>query len=152
MTTINYPSQLRPPLRENYSVQHVSPLLRTQMQSGRARQRRIFTSVPSMVQAAFYFGSAGEAQLFEGFFQHTLKDGTEWFNMPLRTPLGVRQYKCRFTGMYGPLELEGRSWRTSAQLEIEERQTIGAEWVAFPDYVVRSDIIDVAINREMPEA
>lgn len=152
MTTINYPSQLRPPLRENYSVQHVSPLLRTQMQSGRARQRRLFTSVPSMVRVSFHFGSELEAQLFEGFFQHTLKDGAEWFNAPLRTPMGLRNYECRFTDTYGPLELSGRSWRTSAQLEIRERETISAEWVAFPDYVVRSDIIDVAINREWPSA
>lgn len=152
MTTISYPSQLRPPLRENYSVQHVSPLLRTQMQSGRARQRRLFTSVPSMVQVSFHFGSEAEARLFEGFFQHTLKDGVEWFNAPLRTPMGFRDYECRFTDIYGPLELSGRSWRTSAQLEIRERQTISAEWVAFPDYVAHSDIIDLAINREWPSA
>lgn len=152
MTTINYPSQLRPPLRENYSVQHVSPLLRTQMQSGRARQRRLFTSVPSMVQVSFHFGSEAEARLFEVFFQDTLKDGAEWFNAPLRTPMGFQNYECRFTDIYGPLELSGRSWRTSAQLEIRERQTIGAGWAAVPDYVVHSDILDLAINREWPSA
>jgi hypothetical protein len=152
MATINYPTQLLMPIQDGYSVQHVSPLLRTQMQSGRARQRRIFTSVPSMVSVSFFFQSAGEAQLFEGFFQHTLKDGAEWFNMPLKTPMGSKNYECRFTDIYGPIEPQNDYWRTSAQLEIRERETITAEWVAFPEFVTQQDIIDIAINRELPEA
>ena len=151
MATINYPTQLPPPIQDGYSVQHVSPLLRTQMQSGRARQRRIFTSVPSMVPVSFFFQNAGEAQLFEGFFQHTLKDGAEWFNMPLKTTMGTKSYECRFVDIYGPLEPQNDYWRTSAQIEIRERETIGA-WTDFQDYIVQSDIIDLAINREMPEA
>jgi len=151
MTTINYPSQLPMPIQDGYSIQHVSPLLRTQMQSGRARQRRIFTSVPSMVSVSFFFQSVGEAQLFEGFFQHTLKDGAEWFNMPLKTPMGSKNYECRFTDIYGPIEPQNDYWRTSAQIEIRERETIGA-WAEFPDFITYQDIIDLAINREMPEA
>ena len=152
MTTINYPTQLPAPVQNGYSMQHVSPLLRTGMQSGRARQRRIFTSVPSMLSVSFFFESKTEVQLFEGFFQHTLKDGAEWFNMPLKTPMGYYAVECRFADIYGPLELDGLYWRTSATIEIRERKTIAADWVQFPDFVIQQDIIDIAINREMPEA
>ena len=153
MTTINYPTQLPAPVQNGYSMQHVSPLLRTGMQSGRARQRRIFTSVPSMLSVSFFFKTAGEAQLFEGFFQHTLKDGAEWFNMLLKTPMGYKQTECRFADIYGPIELEqGLYWRTSATVEIRERRTMPANWVPFPDFVIQQDIIDQSINRELPEA
>jgi hypothetical protein len=72
--------------------------------------------------------------------------------MPLKTPMGSKNYECRFTDIYGPIEPQNDFWRTSAQLEIRERETITAEWVAFPEFVTQQDIIDLAINRELPEA
>lgn len=150
--TIDYPKQLPTPQQQGYELQTVSPLLRTRLRSGRARQRRAFTNVPTIVKVN-YLMTEGQAQLFEGWFRWTLKDGSEWFNCRIKTSLGLQDYVCRFTDIFtGPKMLSPKYWRYSAELEIRDRQTIGDDWVEFPDFVVGSDIIDLAVNREWPEA
>lgn len=150
--TINYPKQLPMPQQQGYELQTVSPLLRTRLRSGRARQRRAFTNVPTIVKVN-YLMTEGQAQLFEGWFRWTLKDGSEWFNCRIKTNLGLQDYVCRFADIYtGPKMISPKYWRYSAELEIRDRQTIGDDWVEFPDFVVGSDIIDLAVNREWPEA
>lgn len=48
MTDIYYPHDSLPmPLQEGYGFQPVSPLKRTQLTTGRARQRRAYTSTPT---------------------------------------------------------------------------------------------------------
>lgn len=153
MATIDYPKELPMPVQDGYSMSHVSPLQRTQMASGRARQRRRFTSVPTMVQVKWFFEKDGQAQYFELFFRSTLRDGAEWFNMPLRTPMGVRMYECRFTDIYDNMQLDATMyWTWTAELEIRERAVIDSAWADFPQFVVGSDIIDRATNRAWPEA
>lgn len=151
---IEYPSQLPTPLREGYGMSTVSPLMRTDMDSGRARQRRRFTSVPTIVSASWLM-SNGQAALFESWFQHVAMDGAAWFQCPLQTPGGgIAHYDARFVDMYSGPELVGlSSWRFTAEIEIRERQTLPKGWLEFPDYVVGgSSILDKAINREWPEA
>lgn len=152
-----YPEQLPLARRQNYGINHVSPMARTGMVTGRARQRRTFTSVPSLVTTLWIF-TPQEGTLFEAWFRYTLKDGTEWFEMPLRTPLNGGSYprsslyKCRFTGMYQGPEPIGPKWQYTAELEIWERPTLAPGWEQFPDYILHADIIDLAVNREWPEA
>jgi hypothetical protein len=86
-TRINYPNDYLPiPLQEGFGLKPVSPLLRTELTSGRARQRRLYTSTPTQATVAWLFTDP-EAQLFEAWFRDTIKDGADWFNMPLRSPL-----------------------------------------------------------------
>ena len=151
-TTINYPESMPMPLQDGYSVQHASPLLRSQMVSGRARQRRIFTSVPSFANVTFFFEYESQIQFFEVFFRYKLNDGAEWFNCRIKTPMGTKLYECRFVDIYGPLSLDNEYWQTSAQLEIIERETLSADWAEVPELLIGSDIIDLAINREWPSA
>jgi hypothetical protein len=148
---IDYPASLPPPLRSGYSLQHVSPLMRTQLESGRARQRRKYTSVPTMAQVSWLF-TQGQAQLFEAWFRWDLKDGAEWFFADLRTPMGLQPYECRFADMYSGPSLVGRlHWQFSATLEIKERQTLTEGWEAAPSFVINSEIFDFAMNEEWPE-
>lgn len=149
---IEYPSQLPTPQRDGYGLQHVSPLMRTEMASGRARQRRRFTSVPTMVRFNWLM-EQGQAQLFEVWFKHTLSDGAAWFELPLRTPMGLQPYEARFAGMYQGPELVGLThWRFTAELELRDRQTLPKGWQELPDYIVGPSIFDKAMNREWPEA
>lgn len=150
MAIAEYPSGLPYPLREGYGLKHVSPLMRTEMQSGRARQRRRFTSVPTNVPVTWQCTNE-QAQFFETWFQHTLLDGSEWFTCPLKTPMGLKHYEARFTGMYDGPDLIGVSdWLFTAELEIRERQTLPKGWHEFPDLILSQSIIDKAINREWP--
>lgn len=151
-TDIHYPVGLPLPLREGYDIKHVSPLLRTDMQSGRARQRRRFTNVPSMVTLAWIFVNDSQAAAFEAWFRDQLNDGTEWFNMPLKTPVGLTNYVCRFTDdVYdGPTLVGVSAWRIRSRLEIWERPLMPADWGLHPEFLIDAGIFDIAMNREWP--
>ena len=152
MPLVSWPTQLPLPEQSGYAIQHVSPLQRTNMVSGRARQRRIYTSVPSMV-AVQWFLTEQQAQLFEAFFRYAITDGADWFLLPLKTPMFTGDYECRFTGIYeGPVLIAYDKWTVSATIEIKERQTLNAGFAYVPQYVIDSSIIDVAVNQLWPAA
>ncbi|MGO3868926.1 MAG: hypothetical protein ACTJH7_02515 [Alcaligenes sp.] len=152
-TEINYPVGLPMPVRDGYGIKHTQPFQRTQMEDGRARQRRRFSSVPSTVNVSWIFKSDNEAALFEAWFRDAVNDGAEWFNSPLKTPIGEGQYVCRFVSMYtGPDPIGARAWRVNAVLETWERPLLPPGWGQFPEFVLGSSIIDIALNREWPEA
>jgi hypothetical protein len=153
-TDLNYPHDYLPlPLQDGYAFQATSPLLRTQLTSGRARQRRLYTSVPTQATVKWLFGNDGQCQYFELWFRDVISDGASWFNMNLRTPLGIESYVCRFTDIYeGPTLTAGKYWQYSATLELWERPILTSEWKDFPDLVVNQSIIDLALNREWPES
>ena len=152
MALVSWPEQLPLPEQSGYAIKHVSPLQRTQMGSGRARQRRVYTSVPSNV-AVQWFLTEQQAQLFEAFFRYAITDGADWFLLPLKTPMFTGDYECRFTGIYeGPVLISYDKWTVSAMIEIKERQTLGASWVYAQQYVIDSSIIDVALNDLWPAA
>ncbi len=151
-TDIDYPEGLPNPLRDGHTLNPVQPFMRSQMQSGRARQRRAFTSVPVMGTWNFLFKSDSHAAAFEAWFRDALNDGTEWFNIHRRTPLGIIRLVCRFTSMYSGPTLVGRSmWRYSCPLEIWERPLMPPGWGLHPEYLIHADIFDIAMNREWPE-
>ena len=152
MTLAAWPTQLPLPEQSGYAIQHVSPLKRTEMVSGRARQRRVYTSVPSNV-AVQWFLTEQQAQLFEAFFRYAITDGADWFLLPLKTPMFTGNYECRFTGIYeGPVLIAYDKWTVSATIEIKERQTLNAGFAYVPQYIFDSSIIDVAVNQLWPAA
>lgn len=154
MAEKDYPSYLPKPLRNDYGIQHVSPFARTEMTTGRARQRRTFTTVPSVVSVNWYMDGA-KAQLFEAWFRYEITDGAEWFNIDLKTPVGdFAPYECRFVEMYdGPSIDSANNWRFSAQLEIRERPILDQQWWTYgQEFVAGSSIIDIALNSKWPEA
>ena len=152
-TDIDFPSSLPCPQREGKAVRTAQPFSRTTMTTGRAIQRRRFSSVPSMVQVNWVFNSA-QAMAFESWFRELANDGASWFNIDIKFPLGFGPYVARFTDMYtGPDQISANHWRYSAELEIWERPLIEPGWVGVvPDFVAGMDIFDIAMNREWPEA
>jgi len=152
-TTIDFPEYLPMPLREGYQLNHVSPFARTDMANGRARQRRMFTSVPSMVPVSFLLNDS-QAQIFEAWFKYEINDGADWFNCKLDSPDGQKEYECRFTDIYqGPRLVGKRLWRFTAELEIIERPVLPEDWYRDGlQFIAYSSIIDLAINREWPAA
>lgn len=152
-TDINYPSNLPYPTRDGYSAQYTSPLMRTKTISGRAIQRRQFTTVPAMYNVSWIFTTDGDAAAFEAWFRDVVKDGTEWFNCPMRTPIGTGQYVCRFTDIYeGPNPYGVCGWTVRAELEMFERPLMPEGWGILPDYIAMDDIFDVAMNDRWPKA
>ena len=150
---IAYPEFLPEPQRDGYGFQPVSPMARSELQSGRARQRRRFTSVPTVASVTWLMDD-GEAQLFEGWFEYILLSGSLWFQCPLKTPLGMDEHRARFVDIYeGPILVGESFWRFTAKLELFKRPILDAEWIIdAPDYVAMADIFDVALNQKWPKA
>lgn len=153
-TNINYPHDSLPvPLQEGYGLKPVSPLLRTSLTSGRARQRRRYMSTPTMASVTWTLTDV-QAQVFEAWFRDAITDGSAWFNMNLRTPGGESSKVCRFTDIYqGPSIIGGNYWQYTAELELYDRAIgLPPPWGQFPDFISGMDIIDIALNREWPAA
>lgn len=152
-SNIDYPHQYLPlPLQDGYGLKAISPLLRTQMVSGRARQRRRYTSTPTQTPVSWLMNDI-QGQTFEAWYRDAIIDGAAWFNMNLRTPIGIKPYVCRFIDIYeGPVLIGGKYWQYSATLELWERPLLPLGWGNFPEFIAGQNIIDLAINREWPEA
>lgn len=151
-TLIDYPAELPAPLWAPNQYAVTSPNQRTTMDSGRARQRRKFSSVPVMRSATWVMTSA-QARLFELWYKETLKDGTEWFNIYLRHPIGYAVRVCRIAGVYnGPIAWGADGWQFSATLEVWERPLLPDEWLILPSFVANPEIFDLAMNWEWPKA
>lgn len=152
-TKINYPGDYLPcPLKEGFGLKPTSTLKRTTMVTGRARQRRAYRSVPTETAVSWIFSDA-EAQLFEAWFRDVLNDGQAWFNMPLLTPVGSRNYVCRFTDIYeGPTPEGGMFWRYTARIELWERPMVPPPWGNYPEWIAGSSLLDIAINKEWPKS
>ena len=152
MTLAVWPEQLPLPEQSGYAIQHVSPLQRTEMVSGRARQRRVYTSVPSNVSVQWFL-TEQQAQLFESWFRYAIMDGADWFLLPLKTPMFTGNCECRFTGIYeGPVLIAYDKWTVSATIEIKERNTITANELYDPQGIIDSDIFDITMNQKWPLA
>lgn len=148
--TINYPVTLPLPVRDGYEIRHTSPIMRTELASGRARQRRKYTTTPSVISVKWIF-NASQAVQFEEWFNDTLVDGTNWFVIPIRIETWFENHTCRFIDIYDGPRLIGRdSWEFAAEIETTNRTSKQLSGIILHDFFRRSDIFDTAINREMP--
>jgi hypothetical protein len=149
--TIAYPNSLPLGLQNGRSYQLESPLQRTELASGRARQRRRFTSVPQYAKVDWLFKDV-EGRAFEAWWRDVLIDGSQWFEMPLKTPMGLGRHLCRFTGVYtGPALVGPNIWSYSAELELRERAAPPPGTGEFPDFLIFASIFDIAINDYWPD-
>lgn len=147
---IKYPEGLPRGLHSGRTYQTVSPLQRSPLENGRARQRRRFTNVPTMASVSWIFNSA-ESQAFEAWWRDQLIDGSQWFECPLETPLGYQDYTARFTDIYsGPSRLGPLLWSYSAEIELRARPIPDVGWGEFPEFIIEQSIFDYAMNREWP--
>jgi hypothetical protein len=149
---IEYPAELPLPLQDGYALQTpVDPMLRTQMESGRARQRLNFDETPEMINAKWNC-DRNQMAFFRGWYARTLKQGVEWFTTRLLLPEGFIDVECRFTGKpTGPTLVQVSRWEYSATLELREPSLIKPGWEEFPQFWFMMNIIDMAVNREWPE-
>lgn len=150
--SISYPTSLPRGLHSGRTYSVVSPLLRSELANGRARQRRKFLSVPEYAEVSWLFNDL-QGTTFEAWFRDALVDGSEWFDCPLDHPLGYATYRARFASIYGGPERIGPAlWRYTATLEIEERIALPDGAGLFPDYILDASIFDIAINSYWPQA
>jgi len=149
---IQYPENLPLGLHSGRSYQLRSPLQRSELESGRAIQRRRFTSVPQGASIQWLFSDA-QGQAFEAWWRDSLTDGSQWFECKLKTPMGLSAHVCRFTAVYSGPNLVGPNlWSYSAELELRFRAVPPTGEGLFPEDILFSEIFDQTINREWPKA
>lgn len=152
--TPSYPDGLPLGLHNGRTYQLESPLQRTALSSGRARQRRRFTSVPEYVDIGWFFNGVQSAA-FSVWFRDSLVDGSLWFTIPLGTIVGLNDYECRFTDMFsGPSRAGPDLWNVTARLEIRARvvSIYPPDWGLFPEFILEASILDRALNEKWPLA
>lgn len=119
-----YPEGLPLPQREGYGFAPVSPIKRSNKVSGRATQRRLYSSVPTLVSVSWLFDSE-EASLFEGFCKWEINWG-DFFLCPVKSPRGLQLARVRFTDEFyqGPDLVGIDMWRYTAVLELFEMPVV----------------------------
>lgn len=148
MAMTTYPEGLPQPLRENSGFKPANSIVRTEMVSGRARQRPGFEFTPDT--ATFVWHLTGpQAQLFKSWVR-SVRAG--WFTMKFTTPEGFFLQDVRFTQTPdGPRRVGVDTWWYSGEMEIRDRFTFSGEWAELlPGYILLADIFDFAMNEEWP--
>ncbi|MBF0675595.1 hypothetical protein [Pseudomonas sp.] len=153
---IEWPKELPYPDLSGYALEDAPNVSRTEMASGRARQRQMYTSVPSFVTLSWGMDQR-QFEFFAAWVRWKLKDCTEWFTGWAQTAGPARQTEMRFVGSSSAPPYRARMdgpdyWRISARIEIRERQTLPKGWEDMASWIFMADLFDIAMNREWPEA
>ncbi len=99
----------------------VSPsTIRTQMDSGRYRQRPRFTGEHETMNVTWLMTDY-EFGVFKAVHKHVLYNGAEWFTCSLPMGEGLKPFKVRFLeGKYNAKHVPVMNWRVTATLETED--------------------------------
>lgn len=120
MTTPVFPVGLPKPSMRQYSLTPVNNVLRTEMESGPARTRRRYISVPTDVSVVWTLTRA-ELEAFQTFYREAIYDGAGWFLMPVVMGDGEALRKSRFKQPYEAATVANEHvWRVTATLEVME--------------------------------
>lgn len=115
-----WPNSLPMPLIADYNGTSEQAFIRTDFDSGYARQRQRFTATPHYRTVQWFF-DANQMSEFKGFFESDIGFGSNWFEMDLDIGDGVDTYDCRFNAPYEDLFIGKGKWRVSGKLEVRER-------------------------------
>lgn len=148
---ITYPAGLPHPLKSGAAYTPENNILRTPLQSGRARQRQLYTKVPTFYRATWILDDI-KGRLFAAWADQAAKG--EWFEMPLRSELGVNVETVRFTAsISGPVRIGVNHWQYTADIEVRLKPALAPGWAEIlPGFTLESDIFDLAMNMEWPAA
>jgi hypothetical protein len=145
-----YPSGLPVPLKADRAFQMVDPLVSSASANGQTRWDRQFTDVPTATPVTWLFNDL-ECQAFVAWHKDAIRDGADWFTMPLRTEAGRHVETCHFIAAYsGPTRSGYDRWRIEAQLLLRRRPILNDNDGNFPDDVLTSELFDKTINWEWP--
>ncbi|HGS4526692.1 TPA: hypothetical protein ACMDNX_002011 [Vibrio cholerae] len=101
MSVLMYPSHLPYPHFSQSGIKQIPNRIRSEMSTGRTRQRRRFLTVPAEQTLEWKLPS-DKAAAFLGWVDYALDGATKWFRLNQRTELGVVPLDIRM--MQHPLE------------------------------------------------
>ncbi|MFM0326080.1 hypothetical protein [Caballeronia glebae] len=131
---VAWPDRLPSPSETGYSYQAQAPFIRTNMDSGLARQRRRFVRIPTTVSVAWTL-SQEELALFEAFVHYDLIDGAAWFSALIANGQELKSVKARMPAAAKVDLVEPGVWRVTAQLEtLDMPMATPDQYVALRDF------------------
>lgn len=119
MSNVTWPDIFPAPTLQSYSIAPDEVIARTKMDSGPARQRRRFTSAPTMVGVRWIFTDDLFA-MFEAWYKYKALAGAAWFTISLNNGIGSTGQQARFVEPYSATPLSDRSWEVATKLEVRE--------------------------------
>lgn len=147
-----YPSELPVLLLSGHGLSTNDPQVRSELATGRDRVRPSASPPITRVNGSLIVND-GKAMIFEAFWEQTLRQGTEWFEMKVKTPRGHEMQAVRFVGIYrGPELVPPSLWRFSFALEFLNRPIIPAPWATdAPEWILYAGRFDRLMNETWPE-
>lgn len=118
MATPIFPATLPNVIMSDYGYTPGNNLIRTEMETGPAKVRRRFVSVPTKVNGTWKF-TRDELKVFESFFHNQLFDGAAWFKIKLVNGTGETECTARFEAPYEATTLAREHlWQVRARMEV----------------------------------
>lgn len=114
-------------LRDSYSVSPVKGFLRTDMEVGLARQRRIASVMPTNLSFKMLLINRKELAVLETWYKLVLSNGTGWFKMFVDCGSGFVETDCRFTDAYSISVTALGVYEVSCQVECRELPVMSVE-------------------------
>lgn len=112
-----FPSTLPSVMMSEYGFKPGNAVARTEMDTGLARQRRRFVSVPTEYSVKWKFTRAQFA-IFEKFFEEDIFHGAGWFTIQLVNGVGETTYTARFIEPYSVTTIAKEfMWEVTATIE-----------------------------------
>ena len=116
-----YPDSVIPIPLVDFNAEVNPMVIRTQMESGRPRQRIIDVNEIETVNVTFSF-DATEYPIFRAWHNTTITRGADFFTMDMRIEGTVKNYEVRFVeGRYSTDRAGAGNWNVHAAIEIIDR-------------------------------
>lgn len=154
MTTINYPSSIRPVLLNGFSRNQDAKFMSTESRSGKTYFKRIAQNQNTYANVAFKF-TQQESVIFQSWFINTLQMGFLPFNLELCTEWGKVNYECRFIpDSLLPATKDTPLWSYTATILIYNYgppSYIPPDIAEFPDYFTEDarNWLDIIVNTQL---
>lgn len=125
MAVERWPDILPGPLSDDYGVEPGEGTIRTDMESGPARQDEIFTDVPAALPVKWLF-SGDEYSVFAAWYVRRARQGATWFAVTLAMSTGIGEVEARFVNQY-KAKRQGILWLVTAKMEVRDPPIYTAE-------------------------
>lgn len=153
----NWPTYLPAPMVSGFDSTADDPILRTNMEAGAPRTRRLFSAVPDNLTLSWVFTLA-EMALFESWHKLEALDGAAWFSISLPNGLGMQSVEAKFSKPVRKGLRGGMNWHVSGEVKVRNAPTMTQEYLDVAlaydpnEIVYGSSVLHALVNTTLPSA
>lgn len=135
------------PRKDGYSIEPDGGIIKSQMESGTARQRRTTTSSTSAITVRWSFTNR-EFAVFQAWVKHDALYGAAWFDIDLLSGLGLVTHEARFVDKVpykGSINTNTNKWDVTARLEVKDEATLSLGGYELTKKYTLDDILETQL-------